>query len=364
MNADEIEYVENIYYDPNIAGSFSGPYKLYKFIQKDGKFNISLKKITKWIQSQEVYTTNRLVKQKIKRRKVIVPYIDYMWDIDTASLKDYSKDNDNFGYFLLIIDIMSRFIWTHPIKTPSGLEVKKVLHDIFNTTRVPEKIRTDKGTEFSNKVIQKLFKSYNIDHFVTQNEVKANYAERGIQSIKGRIMRYLRSRQSHRWVDELSSITNSYNNTFHISINQSPASVTKKDENKLWEILYQKPSHPNIKKTIFKFEIGAFVRISKLRKTFQRYYSEHWTNEVFIIKHRSFKQYIPTYELSDYADEAIIGIFYENELQTVYVDENTVYNIEKVIKTRNKKSESLIKWMGWPTKFNSWIPTEDIQSYK
>jgi len=242
--------------------------------------------------------------------------------------------------------------------------VKKALENIFSSDRIPEKIRSDKGTEFVNKTVQKLFKSHNILHFVTENEVKANYAERGIQSIKGKIMRFLRAKQSHRWVDELSSITRSYNNSYHRSIKRSPASISKKDENELWETLYNNKRQPPNHRKVFKFEIGDIVRISRLRKAFQRYYSEHWTNEVFIIKSRNFKQYIPAYSLTDYADEDITGIFYENELQKVYVDENTVYNIEKVIKTRNKKSESLVKWMGWPVKFNTWIPTEDILDYK
>jgi len=100
MNKEEKEeYLQNIYYNPENAGSFSGPDKLYRFIQKDGKKSISFKDVKMWIQSQEVYTTNRLVKQKIERRKVIVPYIDYMWDIDTASLRNYSDDNDGIWLF-------------------------------------------------------------------------------------------------------------------------------------------------------------------------------------------------------------------------------------------------------------------------
>jgi len=367
MEEEQEEYLRSIYFNPKVPGSYSGPEKLFRFIQKDGKFKIPLKKIKKWIQSQEVYTTNRLVKQKINRRKVIAPYIDYMWDIDTASLRDYSDKNDNFGYFILIIDIMSRFIWTHAIKTPSASEAKKTLENIFKTKRIPDKIRSDKGTEFSNKTIKNLFKKYNITHFVTHNEVKANYAERGIQTIKGKIMRFLRAKQSHRWIEALPSITNSYNQSFHRSIKKIPASVSKKDENELWETLYLKQKkQPPSKRKVYKFEIGDFVRISKLRKPFQRYYSEHWTNEIFIILKRNFKQYIPTYTLSDYADDPIEGIFYENELQKVYADENTVYNIEEVVKKRKRKnkSESLIKWMGWPSKFNTWIPSENIQYYK
>ena len=142
-------------------------------------------------------------------------------------MRDYSDENEGFGYFLLAIDIMSRFVWCQPMLTPSGEEVEKAFKNIFKDGRFPERIRTDQGTEFSNETVQDFFKSYEIEHFVTQNEVKANYAERAIQTIKGKIMRYIRAKQSLKWVDQLEKFTLSYNNTIHRSIKQTPASVTK-----------------------------------------------------------------------------------------------------------------------------------------
>ena len=224
---------------------------------------------------------------------------------------------------------MSRFVWCQPVQSPSGENIVEVLQHIFKKGRIPERIRTDKGTEYSNEEVKELLKSYNIKHFVTQNEVKANYAERAIQTIKGKIFRYMRAKQTNKWVDQLQQFTQSYNNTYHRSIKQSPATVSKKDENKLWEILYSSKKLSLPKKLSYKFKIGDIVRISHIRKPFQRYYSEHWTNEVFYVKDRNMQEYIPVYTLTDYAKDPIKGIFYEPELQKVHVDENTVYNIEK-----------------------------------
>ena len=78
------------------------------------------------------------------------------------------------------------------------------------------------------------------------------------------------------------------------------------------------------------------------------------------------KEYIPIYILTDYYNDPIIGTFYEKELQKVYINEDTIFNIEKVVKERvlNRRRESQIKWMGWPEKFNTWIPTKNIEDYK
>jgi hypothetical protein len=358
-------YLKQIYFNPSHPAAFSGIDKISKFLSERGKYHFTREEIKKWLQSQEVHSTNLLPKYFTKRRKVIVPYIDYMWDVDTASLQDYAKENEGFGYFMLAIDIFSRFVWCVAIKTPSGNQVKKAFTSIFHSKRLPERVRTDKGSEYTNREVEKYFKENDIIHFVTQNEVKANFAERAIQSIKGKIMRYMRAKQTRVWFNQLENIVKSYNKTYHRSIKQSPISVTKEDENKIWNILYpmSKVSLPKV--LHYRFNVGDIVRISKLRVPFQRYYNEHWTNELFIIKERDFQQYIPVYHLTDYAKENIEGIFYENELQKVIVDENTKYNIEKVIKERmnNGRKEVLVRWVGWPKKFDSWIPSKDIKSF-
>ena len=60
----------------------------------------------------------------------------------------------------------------------------------------------------------------------------------------------------------------------------------------------------------------------------------------------------------------IKGTFYEAELQLVDYSAQGSFEIEKVIKKRGcgKKEEVLVKWKGWPEKFNSWILASDLQS--
>jgi hypothetical protein len=125
-------YLKQVYYNPSKAASFSGIQKLAHYIKKRGKYKFSQGEITKWLKTQEGHTTNILANYHTKRRKVVVPYIDYMWDMDCASMRDYSKENKGYTHFLLAIDIMSRYVWAQPIKTPSGEEVKKALkNEIF-----------------------------------------------------------------------------------------------------------------------------------------------------------------------------------------------------------------------------------------
>lgn len=224
------DYLKSIYYDPNHAGSYGGLENLYRTVRKEGKYVIGKAKIRKWLQKQETYTLHQQVRRRFRRQRVIVPYMDYQWDADTASMTTYTKDNDGYGFFVLVIDIFSRFLWTVPLRTTKGSEMSNALKSVFDQGRIPDHLRTDKGVEFKNRTVQKLTKDLEIKQFYTQNESKANFAERAIKNIKSRISRYRSHHQTNRWIDVLSEITESYNRTYHGSIKRAPIDVKKKDQ--------------------------------------------------------------------------------------------------------------------------------------
>ena len=97
--------------------------------------------------------------------------------------------------------------------------------------RVPETVPSDKGTEFLGHKVQSLFKSHLIHHFVTQNEVKANYAVRAIKTIQGKIYKYFTYKQSYRYIDALQDITRAYNSSVHRSFKMAPVQVTMSKPN-------------------------------------------------------------------------------------------------------------------------------------
>jgi hypothetical protein len=90
-------------------GSFGGVDKLYKFVRKKGKYVLGKAKIRQWLETQETFGFHRQIKRKFSRRKVIVPFIEYQWDADTAVMKSFTKDNDGYGYLLLAIDVFSHY---------------------------------------------------------------------------------------------------------------------------------------------------------------------------------------------------------------------------------------------------------------
>ena len=63
------------------------------------------------------------------------------------------------------------------------------------------------------------------------------------------------------------------------------------------------------------------------------------------------------------SDESIDGYFYESELQKVRKPKDMTLKIEKVLKERTRRGlkEYLVKYVGWPIKFNSWVKASDMQ---
>ena len=125
-----------------------------------------------------------------------------------------------------------------------------------------------------------------------------------------------------------------------------------KNENLVLEGLL-KGSLPSIPK----FKINDIVRVSRYRGTFDKGYLPNWTEEYYRIT--KIKNTVPpVYVISDMQDEVLQGTFYGHELQKILIDPNATYRIEKVLK--KKRGSIFVKFVGWPNKFNMWIPTNDV----
>jgi len=234
--------------------------------------------------------------------------------------------------------------------------------DIFQESgRKPHRIRHDHENEFS-RAFSDVMKEVSVKSFQTNNEVKANYAERFIRTLKGKLYRWMYRHNTHRWLNGLSQITESYNHTFHRSIKMKPADVTQDNQAEVWVKQYggTEPVQPP---SPFKLEIGDFVRISHLRQLFKRGFDQSYTGEIFKVKSRKVIGGFNIYELQDWIDDDVLGTFYENELQKIRADPQGVFRVEKVLRKRNRGGvvEHLVKWKDWPDKYNSWVKDSDLK---
>ena len=170
--------------------------------------------------------------------------------------------------------------------------------------------------------------------------------------MKEKMFKYFSANNTRQYIDVLDEMVKNYNETVHSSINMTPIEASKEmNENKVWLNLYSIPKEGKDPK----YSVGYKVRITKKKTTFEKGYTPRWTEEVFTIIDEVLRTDPPTYKIRDYNDESIQGSFYEPELQKTSQD---IYRIEKVIRKRGNKA--LVKWLGYPDSFNSWIDSKDV----
>ena len=363
-NIDVDEILKTIYFDPAHPASFSSLDALYRAVRDQ---DIKRKEVQEWLEKQTVYTLHKKVNRKTVRPRVIVSDKDYQWDGDTMNLVEYEDENDHMSYVLVLIDIFTRYVWTSPLKTLRAKEMELTLKTILPKVK-PQRLRTDKGSEFNNRDVKRYLKQQNIIYFTTTNEVKANYAERAIRTIKTRLTRFMHKNHTPRWLKALPDVTKAYNHAIHRSIKMTPTEARSADITDLWNNQYgikkpRKRRHPSKVKPIFKFKVDDRVRLSTSRAPFERAYTEKWTHEIYTITFRESKQDIALYSLKDWNNEALEGKFYENELQKVMAGGDIEYIIDKVVRKQKRKKQDgfIVKWYGWGEKYNSWIPAEEVK---
>ena len=83
-----------------------------------------------------------------------------------------------------------------------------------------------------------------------------------------------------KFVDVLDLLVDQYNNANHSSIKITPKEASRKEnENKVWRNLYPELSGKTLTP---KFWICDSVTIIKKKKTFDKGYTQRWTEEVFL----------------------------------------------------------------------------------
>jgi hypothetical protein len=359
------EYLGTIYFDPLHPGNYSGIQKFWKVVKDDNHYNLTYKQVSTWLKQQESYVRHQPPPKVYPHQKILMSSMDEQWDADLLVMDQFTRKNSGYKYLAVFIDIFSRYIWVEPMKTKTGNEMVQVLGRIFKKGRKPLSMRTDRGTEYTNNIVQYYLKREGVHHFVAYNPIHASYAERVIRTLKGKIYRFFTDRQTHRYIDHLQDIVDGYLETVHSTTGMRPNDINEKNEQDVYEKLYLPQQISEEKKAVkYKFEIGDKVNLLMDRGAFNKGYKETYFQEIFEIVRRTHTQ-PPRYKLIDLLKEALNGSFYEQQLVKVTYNTNGLYRVEKVVRYRKtvEGKEALVRWQGYPPKFDTWVSVDTIVDY-
>ena len=279
--------------------------------------------------------------------------------MDLMEMIPYASLNKGYRYILTCIDVFTRFARAEPIKAKDSVNVAAVIDSMLKYAgkeKKPVCIQTDLGKEFYNKVVQELFKKYNIRHYSVFSQYKAAVVERFNRTLREKLNRYFTHHGKKIWFPVLPDIVNTYNNTPHRGIDSKrPADI--KNELNYW---FSQEKGASLSKLAEKraYAVNSLVRISRLfNNPFRKNFDQNWSEEIFKI-HAIDKRDNPVmYILQDLKGEIVQGKFYHQELQVVDKNIPKVYRIEHIIRTRNKgkHKQYFVNWHGYDDTHNSWI---------
>ena len=300
------------------------------------------------------------ITRNFRKRRVISYGVDKIWAAVLVEIQKYSKWNKGIKYLLTVIDVFSKYGWIEPLKDKKTESVSLAFDHIFKKSkRKPEKLWTDKGSEFVGKHFKEFLKTHYIKLYHTENEEKSSIVKRWNKTMKNKMWKMFSANNNTVYWDKLDKLVDDYNKTYHSSIEMTPTEASKKEnENKVFanlygDLIYLKPKNP-------KFSIGDKVRLSKYkRRVFDKGYTPNWTEELFVVDKVMLTKPV-TYYVVDLLGEKVEGSFYEKELQKA---KQQTFRIEKVVRRDNKKKKALVKWKGYSDKLNSWVSFKDLVDF-
>jgi len=78
---------------------------------------------------------HRPITRKFKRRKVYVSNINKIWSADIMDKSKLTKTNKGYKYLLNLINLLTKYVYSIPLKSKSQHEVAKAINKLFITNK-------------------------------------------------------------------------------------------------------------------------------------------------------------------------------------------------------------------------------------
>ena len=363
---DDINFLD--YYHGKEPFSYSGINTVKQYTNKR-KGDIS-----NVLSKSDIYTEFKQF-NKPKKTPVIRTYGEnYLWEADLMFFThpDFVKENEGYLYILAFIDTFTKEVGIIATKSKDTKTITQKMRNKFEHDK-PKYLRVDGGGEFLSHTFTKMCKQFNVKLYIAQEPVKCAFIERFNRTFKRILVQIMESKNSIRWIDHIQTALNIYMSRKHSAIGISPNEAgEEQNQSGIYKKLlkkYLKDDKIKHDKNLnpSKFKKGQIVKLFKKKNIFTRGYDKNVTREYFVIYHVDRRLSKDRYYLKDINDEKIIGSFFPEYLVPFTPsDEGGEYKLDPNFKGFKRKTirgvpHIWVKWLGWPEKFNQWIPLKDVR---
>ena len=368
LNKVKSELLKSIYLNIGNSSAFGGASGIFKQFKKlHPGHSISRRDVIEFLEYQTPYSLHRKRFKRFKRNITFSPRVNYQWSVDLMDMSNLEVHNAGYRYILVVIDSLSRYLFTEKLKSKSAKAVLVAFENIFSRSpELPHVLNSDKGTEFINKHLQALFKKHSIHYFTSYGEHKASQAERVIKTLKELFYRYFDHSLQRQWYDKLQDFTSTYNANFNRAINMTPEeALSPPNRVSLSEKLFK--IGVNRKKQQATMKKGDYVRVNLGLGAFSKSYEAQWSRALYKISKGPYYTTggtLPLYQIVEpWGGEVIEGGFHPQELLKVDADtfvKNYDFPIHKVIKKGAKTS--IVRWLGYEKRHDSRVANKHIKN--
>ena len=353
----------------------SEPYSFGGINQVQNYFNVNTKRIAKILSKSDTYTTFKEFKRPGKTPPIRTHGPNYLWEADLMFFThpQFTNSNDGVLYILAFIDTFTKQVGLMKLKTKDTKIVTRMMKAKFDSGDKPKYLRVDAGGEFLSHNFTQMCVKHNVKVYIAQEPIKCAFIERFNRTFKRILVQLMKYHNSIRWIDFVEQALSIYHSRKHSSIGMSPDEAEDEENHAaIYEKLLRKYAKDNrikhIKnKKVPKFKRGDIVKIFKKKGIFTRGFNQSATKEYFTIYHIDRRLSKDRYYLKDLMDDRIIGSFYSEYLVPFTPPtDGGEYRIDPNFSDfKRKKVRGIphiwVKWLGWPSKFNQWVPEADIR---
>ena len=266
---DSLDFFLDYYFDAKSPVAFISPLALYREA-KTRYLSLTFLQVKTWLQSKDTHSLHKPVRHNFPRNRVIVTGIDDQWQADLVDISYLGRFNKGINFYSPALMYFRNLLGSYHLKQDGRVND---FQSILDLGRSPEKLQTDKGTEFLNCNFQSLLKENSIHSFTTNSELKVSVVERFSRTLKTHMRKYFTAKNTRVYIDILQDIVHGYNNSYRSIGRAQVSTYCGSSEKKIvWEIM-DEPRRE------LKFKLGDQVRISKSRRTFKKGYPPSWTQE-------------------------------------------------------------------------------------
>ena len=393
--------LREIYYNPASPGSFGGAQVLFKAARAAGH-GVSVANVRQFLDAQTTYQKHaRVHRTHAASDRFIVKEPFHLWQGDLAQYK-----LPPYNFILVVIDSFSKKGFFEPVRTKNGPDMVHAFKAILRRGMPPKsyavkRFLTDRGKEFYNQHMLKLYADERIYHYSIQKGSDigggASMAERLIRTLGERLQRYETEYNVGDAVELLHQIERSYNGTYQSTIRMAPDELhvpaykrhamdpmrvlkAAMDGKFVWEDRnlvvarelmnttvgrnkrphqWDRPAQENLKNIGRPLQEGDWVRIYREKGHFEKGHKPNWSEETFKISQKM--AHNPNkYIIEDDGANKIIGSFYRDEL--LKLPEKPVAHPIKIIKSRKKRGQLqyFVQWVDEPDSEPEWISARSL----